>query len=292
MASLGQTTPLEVQQQIVTLYSEGLSISLVGERLGINKSTVSKWVKHHGGQIRDAKVARRIYTHNEEAFSRSSPEASYWLGFLLADGCVLQPTRGSLRLVVALADRDEYHLEQLRSFLGYTAPLTRDTRKGQVRIVLPSDAICNALIQKGCHPNKSLTLTFPDNGYFHSCHFIRGFFDGDGGIYYNEKVYCQPTFSIVGPKDFLADLQDVLVQEADMSKTKIYPHNASPVHYLSYTSRNNVQKMYDYLYEHGGPHLERKKHKFEYALAYHDRKCLWLLHHCGWRTSFCRQTVY
>ena len=70
MASLGQTTPLEVQQQIVTLYSEGLSISLVGERLGINKSTVSKWVKHHGGQIRDAKVARRIYTHNDQTHAR------------------------------------------------------------------------------------------------------------------------------------------------------------------------------------------------------------------------------
>lgn len=93
-----------------------------------------------------------------------------------------------------------HHLEKLRSFLGYTAPLTRDTRKGQVRIVLPSDAICNALIQKGCHPNKSLTLTFPDNGYFHSCHFIRGFFDGDGGIYYNDQTHTREFAVDTGSK--------------------------------------------------------------------------------------------
>lgn len=240
MASIEQTTSLEVQQQIVALYSEGLSISLVAECLGIHKSTVSKWVKHHGGQIRDPKLARRIYTHDEKAFTRSSPEEAYWLGFLLADGCVSRSFRGgSLKLSVALAQRDEEHLERLRSFLRYDAPLTRDTRRNHVRLSLLSDNVCNTLIRKGCHPNKSLTLAFPDNGYFHSCHFTRGFFDGDGSIYYNDKVYCQPTFSIVGTENFLTDLQEILVQEAGMSRTKLYPHNTKPVHYLAYTGRNN-----------------------------------------------------
>jgi hypothetical protein len=121
---------------------------------------------------------------------------------------------------------------------------------GEIAVVLAvaSNQLCEDLIRKGCHPRKSLTLCYPDSGYFYRRHFIRGYFDGDGSIFVNEAVYRQPTCSFVGTEAFLRGLQEVLVTEVGLNKTAIYKHAHSPAHHLAYTGRGNIRKLYEYLY--------------------------------------------
>ena len=82
----------------------------------------------------------------------------------------------------------------------------------------------NDLINLGCIPNKSLTLTFPDfiNDELLP-HFIRGYFDGDGCIWngkrkkvvvkdsrnktgYRERIIHNVKFTITGNYTFISKL--------------------------------------------------------------------------------------
>jgi hypothetical protein len=40
---------------------------------------------------------KRIYTLNEKAFDQLTDEAAYWVGFLLADGCIYRDRSGALQ---------------------------------------------------------------------------------------------------------------------------------------------------------------------------------------------------
>ena len=76
----------------------------------------------------------------------------------------------------------------------------------------------NALKEKGCVPNKSLILKFPDSVIFSNKdlirHFIRGYIDGDGCLCITQNK-C--ILSILGTQEFLSDLSKYL------PLTKEYP---------------------------------------------------------------------
>jgi hypothetical protein len=67
-----------------------------------------------------------------------------------------------------------------------------------------------SLNRLGCTPQKSLTLAFPKNELFENKNliipFIRGYFDGDGCISFNNNKTCSAVVSIVGTKSFLEDI--------------------------------------------------------------------------------------
>jgi len=258
--------------EMANMYMNGASIRECVQMFNVHKTTVLKWLKIQGVQIRPMKQERRIYSCDETAFDRSNAESAYWFGFLLADGCIYKREGSSYSLNVSISEQDKVHLEKLKAFLCADYPILEERKTQSVRLSIRSDTLCQRLIAKGCPPRKSLTLTYPYNGYFYRRHFIRGYFDGDGSIYVYEKAHCQTTVSFVGTYNFLEKLQEILVFEAGMNVNAIRKHSHSQAKYLSYTGRGNAQRFYDYLYAEDGPYLERKKAKLEYALSYHQRK--------------------
>jgi hypothetical protein len=265
-------TPVWLTEQEKTamsaMCSQGASLRQCAKAFNVDQSTAALWVPRMGVPLRDAKQARRQYRVNDKAFAQSSRKAAYWLGFLLADGCVTESLRHGRTLRVALQSGDREHLEGLRAFLDAEHPIWVDPRRNCVGLTVTSNHLCNDLIRKGCYPRKSLTLCYPESGYFYRRHFIRGYFDGDGSIYINEAVHRQPTCSFVGTEAFLRGLQEVLVTEAGLNQTTIYKHARSAAWYLAYTGRGNIRKIYEYLYLEGGSCLLRKRAKFEYALCH------------------------
>ena len=68
-----------------------------------------------------------------------------------------------------------------------------------------------ALNNKGCVPNKSLTLTFPSKDIVPSNllrHFIRGYVDGDGCICVTKPEKIE--LNVLGTKEFLQGVLDFL----------------------------------------------------------------------------------
>ena len=111
-------------------------------------------------------------------------------------------------------------------------------------------------------PNKSLTVKMPNLRSDLIRHFIRGYFDGDGCIYYANNERLRYEFSIVGGDDMLDAINDQMQQ--DISKYEI---NHSKAVKLSTANKNKIIAIYHYLYDNSNIYLRSKKEQYERLLS-------------------------
>jgi hypothetical protein len=127
---------------------------------------------------------RRYALTHERVFSIvDTPEKTYWLGFLWADG---HPTRSGLRTFVAR--RDGAHLKRLREFLGSGAPITSVPISPiggtpQQGLDVHSAALVKDLRALGLVSGRSeQNLPLPEIPRSLRPDLFRGLVDGDGSI--------------------------------------------------------------------------------------------------------------
>src|SRR5688572_26837187 len=125
----------------------------------------------------------RKYNLNEQFFEKiNTEEQAYWLGFLYADGCILERKIGQSALHVKLAETEPLiklaqSLKTNRPIATYVSQNGYNIGKLYHTLTIVSDKIVQDLRQYGCVPRKSLTLKFPNNlPEFLVSHFIRGYF--------------------------------------------------------------------------------------------------------------------
>lgn len=168
---------------IVASYVAGESTLRIAARLRASASRVARIIRQAGVPIRSPSERMRTYACDHSYFDVIDTEAkAYWLGFLAADGYV--STRNELS--VSLAAKDAGHLAKLRDALSSTHPLLdvtkRDGRHPQVRLVIQSAGLTEALASHGVTNRKSATMEPPVLGPDLMRHFWRGAFDGDGCV--------------------------------------------------------------------------------------------------------------
>ena len=200
---------------------------------------------------------RTALNHNFFHDIDSEPKA-YWLGFLMADGCVHDTMKkGCLQLSVHLASKDLGHLEKLRMALGIVKPVY--VWHNSIRLAASSDHLCNDLIRHGCTPRKSLTLRFPSIIPTMLPHFIRGYFDGDGcACICHDRLFI----SFVGTQSFLNSLRHhCRIVRSLCRRGNIYT--------LSINKITDLQHIVTMMYDTATVYLERKR---DIALAGIERK--------------------
>lgn len=115
----------------------------------------------------------------------NTSEHWYWLGFLLADGCVFSRREGrDWLLQVKLQRGDRHLLESLRRFLRYSGPLRDQPQCNAVVLAVHSKRLCTALRDLGIVPRKSFDghpLPIVPNEFAYA--FARGHFDGNGFLH-------------------------------------------------------------------------------------------------------------
>ena len=215
MKKLNATMTLEQQQslqeRLVELVREQKSGHQIASELGVHYTTVHRWLRKLGLNLPNF--------HNELKFDNTvfdtidTEEKAYWLGFLYADGYVSSDGK---TVELGLKRDDKEHLEKFRDFLKNRNEVRMGNAKcygkkfSRCRLTMVDKHFHNALISKGCIPNKSLILTFPDKSLFASeeliIHFIRGYVDGDGSVTYGCTGYA--IFEIIGTKEFLDGIRD------------------------------------------------------------------------------------
>lgn len=203
----------------------------------------------------------RAYRLNEERFlSVSDEETAYWLGFLFADGSVVNNV-----LKIGLSAKDEDHLYKLREFLGSNQPLYAQKSKNICTLAIGSKKLVDNLVSLGCTPRKTFTLTYPREMPKHlDKHFIRGLFDGDGSIGIYDRIdnrktttyfYKELKFRLCGTKSILLSIQVRLEEELGII-TSVKPFKNI---YMLYINRfPDVKKSLDYLYGNATIYLTRK----------------------------------
>ena len=234
------------------------SLTKIGEKYGVKRQTLSKYLKERGHEVINQQNRCRI---NENVFNIIDTEdKAYWLGFIFADGNI--SSEGN-RFEINLALKDLNHMIKLKNFLEYEEDIRIETHGESAccRLAVRNLNLWNNLNDKGCTPRKSLTLQFPKKEIFKSPdlikHFLRGYSDGDGSLgIYLQKNTLSERISFLGTKEFLAEFQIYLGINGYLrnKSTFTYKNEAFELKYAAKKARQ-VAKL---LYNNATIYLDRK----------------------------------
>lgn len=184
------------------------------------------------------------------------------MGFLYADGNI---GTNEHKLELNLSAKDLDHMHKFKLFLKSDAPDRIDTCKGEkypiCRFSVRNRHIWEQLYNKGCVPNKTLILKFPNKEVFAEesliKHFIRGYMDGDGSLgLYERKSGQMFSLSMAGTEEFLEGVRHYLNESGTLrnASCNAYVSKVFILHYSALKARRVSRK----LYENASVYLARK----------------------------------
>ncbi len=228
---------------------------------------------------------------NEEFFDQINSEVkAYLLGFLLADGCIKQPKGNrQLNLVLSIQEEDSNickllvdNVAPFNSMNIYHSPSKKAKGEKPLCIVtITSNKLCNRLIELGCNINKTVTgIKFPTYRGILLRHFIRGYFDGNGGISIRNRKYTYKRitsykldkspmleikrysiFFCSTDLSFITTLKDVLKVDKGYITSKATKNLTT--YTLNYDTASDVTSILTMLYNDCTYKLDRKFQKFD-----------------------------
>ena len=221
-----------------------LAILAQGERLDLKRNT--------------NKPRRSL---NEFYFKKWSPNMAYLLGFILADGCIIEGTykgySDALKFGVKIRDFDI--LEKIKKELASGHAISLMKANDAAHLTITNQKIVNDLKTLGISYRKSLREKVPHIPLKYICDFIRGVVDGDGSISLNKKGY--PTLSVCGGKNIITFIRNYFLLKFNIySKTGRRTKSKNGKYYLfSIAYRGNSAKtLIKHLYANANLCLERK----------------------------------
>lgn len=152
-------------------------------------------------------------------FKKWSPEMAYVLGFFAADGAMIKNNRGAH--FIEFHNTDKIIIIKIRSALksdhhvGVRIPgESKPNHEIAYRLQIGSIEMFDDLTQLGFTQNKSSSIKFPLVPVTYVGDFVRGYFDGDGCVYFkkhfvkarNKKRWIFTSRFTSGSKQYLVDL--------------------------------------------------------------------------------------
>lgn len=252
-------------EELIQMYQTGLSCQKIANKLEVSESFISKKLVNLNVKKRDNKYYRKRKFNDNFFDIIDTEDKAYWLGFLYADGCVR--IRNKNQYIISFAVKDKEIIEKFINSIE--ADFSVKTYNEVHCVNLTSKIMFESLFKHGCIPNKSLVLKFPTTiKYELISHFVRGYFDGDGSVYYtnpknNNKtktIYKNISINICGTIEFLTELNSVLSLNCSIYKEK---RRLTNTYSLRLSGTNKCKKFYEFTYLNSNLFLTRKKEKFE-----------------------------
>lgn len=208
------------------------------------------------------------YHCNEHYFDIiDTPEKSYWLGYIYADGYITSNLR---YFGMSLSSQDEYILEQLKADLNSDYPIkhyqvTNGYKIGNdySRLIICNPTLVSGLRNNGVVEHKTNILMPPTNITPElSSHFIRGIFDGDGCV----SIYSNNILSVefLSTPQVMTYIENILLDNNIISRR--YPFQKRKPHQsvvrMRYANKNSILRTFHFLYDNATRKLDRKYQKF------------------------------
>lgn len=254
----------EASDKFIKLGVTNTTFTTIAKEFGLNSQRFKKYLSKHYPNI---KISKDFYC-NDNIFDKiDNEEKAYWLGFIFADGYIsnspLENNKtNDYTFELALSIKDLDHLEKFKKFIKFNKEISVNDVRCKIKI--SSKHLWEILNSYGCTPRKSLTLKFPNKNIFKDNslirHFIRGYFDGDGCITYQDNLHKYPELLILGTKDFLVHISDYF----NISKNHIYNANkkSSQTYSLNIYKKIDVFRISNLLYNKSLIYLTRKYIKY------------------------------
>ena len=197
---------------------------------------------------------------NKNFFKVWSPNMAYVLGYIYADGCLINCDYIRARYIT-IASIDRSSLERIKIMLDSEHKIT--PHKSQYKngkevfgYKIGSNEMYGDLLKLGLYPNKSLTVKFPNIPQKYIDHFIRGYFDGDGCIYfekarsYTGRIIIKRIRTIFtsGSRIFLQKMNRAMI-DMGIDNGKIY--DSKRAFQLVFNNRNSIQ-IFKLMYKKAG----------------------------------------
>lgn len=243
-------------KEISHQYKSGLGCRSIGKLHHVSGTCIRRVIKdlglipHHTGGVRK-------YDFDESSFSTLSPDASYWLGFLLADGNICNE-----RLQVGIQARDRDHLYKLRGFLRSSHPVSYKKSTNSYHFSIRSENLAASLYEHGITPRKSFTAKAPDH-LVGDRNFWRGVIDGDGSVGVASrsrgmKVYSMPIIQLCGSEYICSQFLDFCKNISPNCRSRV--HKSKSIYAVSIAGRFATPILRK-LYADCSVYLDRKYEK-------------------------------
>lgn len=261
----GKTLSQDDRDEICRLYEAGTPAREIVAKYGIHRTTLPKIYKRTRGITRSLQpqVCNPRYFQTID-----SHEKAYFVGFIAADGCIVDTHEGrGDRFVMNIHEKDRVVVDRLKEVLQLEHPIYEIADKDQVTIAFTSQELCDDLRLYGMGYRKSLVLgnLFPLVPEEFRDSFALGYNDGDGCILVKKTLYTSskgyhrtyenPAFSICGTREFLYGF----AEHFDLASTVIVLRKS--IYALDINRRDDFWKVYDRLYANADKtvHLARKR---------------------------------
>jgi hypothetical protein len=204
---------------------------------------------------------------NEEYFTKTNKQNSYWAGFIAADGYVSED-KNCLQIILSAKDKD--HLEKLKNELNkdYEIKIKKSNSSWATdesyccAFSFISKQTINALKENWeLHQKKTYTLTFPKNlSVEEKKSYLCGYIDGDGCISVVKNSRGKIQLSINGNEDFLNGIVKFLKEEGKINiKNNIYESRNI---FVFAVGGKVALSVLDFIYDENLPIMERKWGKY------------------------------
>lgn len=266
--------------KIKELYETGKSTREIGKIMDTSGVTISKHLQKMGIEIRDLHNSRQEYTFNEDYFETIDNEhKAYWLGFIAADGCVLEPTtciskrtgkeitKGNGALEIALQKSDINHLKKFQQDISDTHKIYFRKQQEACSLKLHSSKMYEDLIKTGIIPRKSKKLKFPQTISEELFpHFLRGYFDGDGSISFSKTkkgtiMLYSIAVSFIGNEEFITQVSNKL-KKYNIKGNFSYKRGIENIKTFSLTNIETKKRFLDFIYKNATIYLDRKYYRY------------------------------
>lgn len=261
----------EIKRIYYEEYLFGHSAIYLSEKYGLSDHYLYRWFNKLGLPLRSNKVNSKKYNFNENYFQNiDTKDKAYWLGFIYADGYITQKRKHTSKsLGVAICVNDKNHLHKLNKCLESNVSVCEYVSQGCIskgykkskycRVLYSSDKLADDLIKNGVHIQKTNILQSPKIDYELTKDFIRGYLDGDGSIWKQDKS-IQFNVSFVGTDEILNYIMSYLIENKVLLRE--YPLNKrKPNHIVSnfkFGGNLNSFRVLDFLYKDANMYLDRK----------------------------------
>jgi len=201
-------------------YAGGKSAPVLAKEYLVSSTTIYNILRERGIHSRSQHEAQRRLPLNENVFDTLTEVSAYWIGFLMADGCITQRPNSSPEISIHLKGTDVKHLEAFRKFLCSGHAIIKVQSSGSARFAVRSQKLADILASYGIIPNKTLH-TRAINGAEDNRHFWRGVIDGDGSLgIYNTKHQLR----LFGTRELLSQFSEFVQAKYPQLVNAVLPH--------------------------------------------------------------------
>lgn len=252
----------QINKAIDYFVQNDISITDCAKMFEIHRTTLGIHLKKNNV----SEDRRRKYFFNEDYFKNvDSEEKAYWLGFIAADGCILE--NGTLK--IGLARKDSLHLEKFNKSIESNRPIlfekgTYIYKDGKTRdnplVRYHGTELAKDLEKYNVVPRKSFsfepTLELIDLNLHR--HYIRGYFDGDGWISIGKNT---KEVGFAGTENTCNVFSTHLLENCTIRNSSVT--QLGNIYRFRVNNLDSITSILEYLYGDASVYLNRKYDLFK-----------------------------